>query len=299
MQERPTVLTYVAYDQDNNIVDVIELKEGDTIKHTEPNSKKKEEYLKNLTGIGKMTDDLGGFYMLYYSEKLFDGKVSEKHISRLIFLATYIEYDTNRLVYSVNGKTNIPFTEEDVKYELGLKKNAYIDFKKELKENNIIQFTKDGIFLSKEYFNKGEEKQKNNYFGRMYIKTIRQVYVQISPKQHKTLSHLFRLMPYVNYEYNVITSQPNSPTPLRYRLNKIQVAELLNMDIKTYERVEKELLKLKINFRGESYFLIGSVTVRTQGKRQFYAVNPLLYSSGNNYEQLNSVWMQLLKDERD
>ena len=47
MQERPTVLTYVAYDQDNNIVDVIELKEGDTIKHTEPNSKKKEEYLKN------------------------------------------------------------------------------------------------------------------------------------------------------------------------------------------------------------------------------------------------------------
>ena len=61
MQERPTVLTYVAYDQDNNIVDVIELKEGDTIKHTEPNTKKKEEYLKNLTSIGKMTDDLGGF----------------------------------------------------------------------------------------------------------------------------------------------------------------------------------------------------------------------------------------------
>ena len=32
-----------------------------------------------------MTNDLGGFYMLYYSDKLFDGKISDKHITRIIY----------------------------------------------------------------------------------------------------------------------------------------------------------------------------------------------------------------------
>lgn len=291
-----TVATYVGFSPDGNIIDTFNLKEGESLKHEKQKSEEQKKYLKNLTEIGKMTNDLGGFYMLYYSDKLFDGKISDKHITRIIYLATYIEYDTNRLAYTQQGKKPIPLTERDIKRELDIDRKTYYDFRSEMTSNGIMIFKDNEIYLSKQYFNKGTEQEKDLFFTKMYINTIRELYSQISPKQHKTLAHLFRLIPYVNYKYNVITSTPHdSNKALQNRLNKKNIADLLELDLKTYEKIENQLLKLRITFREEEYYLIGLVTVKTDIKRQFYVVNPLLYSSSNDYEALENVWARMLK----
>ena len=185
-----TVATYVGFSPDGNIIDTFNLKEGESLKHEKQKSEEQKKYLKNLTEIGKMTDDLGGFYMLYYSDKLFDGKISDKHITRIIYLATYIEYDTNRLAYTQQGKKPIPLTERDIKRELDIDRKTYYDFRSEMTSNGIMIFKDNEIYLSKQYFNKGTEQEKDLFFTKMYINTIRELYSQISPKQHKTLAHL-------------------------------------------------------------------------------------------------------------
>lgn len=265
-------------------------------------TKEQEDYLKNKTDLGKMESDLGGFYMLYYNERLFDGLISDTHIARVIYLATFIEYDTNKLVFYENGKQNIPFTEKDIRQLLKIKdRQTYYDFKKEILDSGIMTITDSGIYMSKDYFNKGKDKGNKFFFMKMYIDTIRQLYEQTNTRQHKTLGHLFKLIPFIDYEYNILTNSPNTNDRIKERLmTKKDIAKLLDMDLKTYERVEQQLLKLTITFRDKKYPLIGAISIKALDtemnrirKTNCYVVNPLIYSSINDYNVIDEINKQL------
>ena len=266
-------------------------------------TKEQEDYLKNKTDLGKMESDLGGFYMLYYNERLFDGLISDTHIARVIYLATFIEYDTNKLVFYENGKINKPFTEKDIRQLLKIKdRQTYYDFKKEVLDSGIMTITDSGIYMSKTYFNKGKDDKSNKfYFMKMYIDTIRQLYEQTNTRQHKTLGHLFKLIPFIDYEYNILTNSPNTNDRIKERLmTKKDIAKLLDMDLKTYERVEQQLLKLTITFRDKKYPLIGAISIKALDtemnrirKTNCYVINPLIYSSINDYNVIDEINKQL------
>lgn len=265
-------------------------------------TKEQEDYLKNKTDLGKMESDLGGFYMLYYNERLFDGLISDTHIARVIYLATFIEYDTNKLVFYENGKQNIPFTERDIKEILGIKdRQTFYDFKKEILDSGIMTITDNGIYMSKDYFNKGKDKGNKFFFMKMYIDTIRQLYEQTNTRQHKTLGHLFKLIPFIDYEYNILTNSPNTNIKFKERvMTKKDIAKLLDMDLKTYERVEQQLLKLTITFRNKKYPLIGAISIKALDtetnrirKTNCYVINPLIYSSINDYSVIDEINKQL------
>ena len=275
------------------------LKDTDEVKIR---SKEQQDYLKNKTDLGKMESDLGGFYMLYYNEKLFDNLISDTHIVRVIYLATFIEYDTNKLVFYENGKQNIPFTERDIKEILGIKKvQTYNEFKKEVLDSGIMTITDNGIYMSKDYFNKGKDKGNKFYFMKMYIDTIRQLYQQTNTRQHKTLGHLFKLIPFIDYEYNILTNSPNTNIKFKERvMTKKDISKLLGMDLKTYERVEQQLLKLTITFRDKKYPLIGAISIKALDtemnrvrKTNCYVINPLIYSSINDYSVIDEINKQL------
>ncbi len=279
------------------------LKDTDEVKIR---TKEQQDYLKNKTDLGKMESDLGGFYMLYYNEKLFDGLISDKHIARVIYLATFIEYDTNRLIFYENGKKSRLFTENDIKTLLKIKdRQTYYEFKKEVLDSGIMTITDDGIYMNKNYFNKGKDKDNKFYFMKMYIDTIRQLYEQTNTRQHKTLGHLFRLIPFIDYEYNILTNSPNTDVKFKERvMTKKDIAKLLDMDLKTYERVEQQLLKLTITFREKKYPLIGAISIKALDveenrvrKTNCYVINPLIYSSINDYNTIDKInkelWLKL------
>lgn len=273
------------------------LKDTDEVKIR---SKEQQDYLKNKTDLGKMESDLGGFYMLYYNEKLFDGLISDTHIARVIYLATFVEYDTNKLVFYENGQRNKSFTEKDIKELLGIKKvQTYNDFKKEVLDSGIMTITNNGIYMSKKYFNKGKDKS-SSYFMKMYIDTIRQLYKQTDTRQHKTLGYLFRLIPFIDYEFNIITRYPHTEQALEHLMVKKDIADLLNVDLNTYKKIEQQLLKLVITFRGKTYPLLGDVSIKALNietnrlcKTSYYVVNPLIYSSINDYNVIDEINKQL------
>lgn len=292
----------IKVNRDGEIQFTIPCNDEDSVKRITPEQK---SYVKNKSDMGKMTSDLGGFYMLYYNEELFDGLVSDTHIARVIYLATFIEYDTNRLVFYENGKANVPFTEKDVKDILKIKdRQTYYDFKKEILDSKIMTITDDGIFMNKKYFNRGEVQHKG-YFMRMYIDTIRQLYEQINTRQHKTLGYLFRLIPFIDYEYNIITRSPNTDDKIKERLmTKKDIAQLFNVDLETYKKVEQQLLRLTITFRDKKYPLLGAISIKALDietdkikKTNCYVVNPLIYSSISDYRTIDKInkelWLKL------
>ena len=79
-------------------------------------------------------------------------------------------------------------------------------------------------------------------------------------------------------------------------MTKQDIATLLGMDIKAYEKTEKALENLEIDLFGETYYVMGSVTIKCGGKkRMFYVVNPLIFNSGNEFDKLHNMWTQMLK----
>ena len=289
--------TVVRFDEEGNIVSSDSIGENDSVKYVKPPKETKDfrALKKNREKLGKLTEELGGFYMLYYHDSLFDNRIDVKHICRIIFLATFLEYDTNRLVKR-DGRINKPLTEKDIKKELRLDKKTYKLFKDEMLNNDIMTIDESGIYLSINYFKKGNVIQDGRNFSRVYVNTVRELYYQISGRQHKTLSHLFRLLPYCDYEYNTISMKPNTEEALDTTLTKEDIAELLNLDLKTYEKIERSLMDLKITIQGDTYYVMGSVTFgRGRDKKHFYVVNPLIYNSGSSFESLHSIWAKLLK----
>ena len=234
--------------------------------------------------------------MLYYNDSLFDNKVDVKHMCRIIFLATSLEYDTNKLVKK-SGRSNEPLTEKDIKQELGLDKKTYKLFKDEMLNSGVMTIEDDGIYLSLQYFKKGTAIQDGRNFSRVYIETVRELYKQVTGRQHKTLSHLFRLLPYCDYEYNTISMKPNTDEALDTTLTKEDIAHLLGVDYDSYKKIETSLMNLKVTLKGDTYYVLGSVTFgRGRDKKHFYVVNPLIYNSGSSFEDLHSIWTKLLKE---
>ena len=291
--------TVIRYNSDGEIISSDTIGANDAIKYIKPpkEGSKEKHYKKNEEKIGIMSQELGGFYfMLYFENKeLFDGRIDEKHISRLIYLATYLDYDNNRLVERI-GRSNEILTEKDIKAKLKLDKKTYRTFIDEVVAKNLLMFKEDGIYLSERFFCKGKCPRDGRQFSRVYISTVRQLYTQISPRQHKTLSYLFKLLPYCDFEYNVITKHPNQEDAMKHRMTREDVAELLNVNLNTYKKIENSLEELEVIIMGETYYVLCSVTIKCgKERRSFYAVNPLLFNSGNEIDKLQSVWTQMLK----
>ena len=291
--------TVVRFDSEGNIVSSDLIGEYDSVKYVKPPKENEKDFRvlkKNKEKMGKLTEELGGFYMLYYNDSLFDNRIDVKHICRIIFLATFLEYDTNRLVKR-DGRINKPLTEKDIKKELRLDKKTYKSFKDEMLNNDIMTIDESGIYLSTNYFKKGNVIQDGRNFSRVYVNTVRELYYQISGRQHKTLSHLFRLLPYCDYEYNTISMKPNTDEALDTTLTKEDIAHLLGVDYDSYKKIETSLMNLKVTLKGDTYYVLGSVTFgRGRDKKHFYVVNPLIYNSGSSFEDLHSIWTKLLKE---
>lgn len=291
--------TVVRYDEEGNIISSDTIGKNDGIKYVKPPKEESKTYKKIKESNNKMnnlTEELGGFYFMIYYEnnKLFDGRIDEKHICRLIYLATFLDYDSNKLVER-QGRNNVALTEKDIKEKLGLDKKTYKTFKDDVVGKGIVSFEDDGIHLSTDYFIKGKAPHKCS-FSRVYVKTVRQLYEQVQPRQHKTLSYFFKLLPYCDYEYNVITSCPDTDEAMEHRMTREDIAELLEMDFNAFKKLEKALENLQVDLFGETYCVMGSVTVKCGGKkRMFYVVNPLIFNSGNEFDKLHNVWTQMLK----
>ena len=170
--------TVIRYNSDGEIISSDTIGANDAIKYIKPpkEGSKEKHYKKNEEKIGIMSQELGGFYfMLYFENKeLFDGRIDEKHISRLIYLATYLDYDNNRLVERI-GRSNEILTEEDIKAKLKLDKKTYRTFIDEVVAKNLLMFKEDGIYLSERFFCKGKCPRDGRQFSRVYISTVNEI----------------------------------------------------------------------------------------------------------------------------
>lgn len=298
--------TIVRYDEDGNIISSDVIGDNDNIKYVKPPKESNREYIQNLRSQQALTRELGGFVkVLYYNnEILYEDNLglSKATVTRLLMLSTYLDYDNCLVLEIPKTKKQAQEVEymkrKDIQEVLGLKQKAFCDFLKEITEAKIL-IKEDKVYkLSSDYFYRGET-SKDIYFSRMYVNTVRELYVNTPTRRHSTLSYVFQLMPFVHWKTNIIVRDRMSNVEDMQHLNIYDICELLGLetDKKAVSKMKKELLSFRVIRDGKELYLFNYLKVGgAKGSKESYVINPLVYNSMSDLNDFKQVMVNMWVD---
>ena len=256
-------------------------------------------YLNKSDELKSMNAELGGFInMCYVSNKLLFNElnIDRANISRLIYLATYIDYNNrqeNVLIKYTKHRTIETMTKNDIKDILKLSDRAFANFMKDMKNNNLIYEVFNKIYISREYFSKGKCNFKSGEYTRIYIYPTRSLYMSCTSRQHKQLSYIYQLIPFMNKELNIICKNPNETDISKLeKLTLKDICELLGLSTEqsVMRRLRDDLLKFYIKINGKKYFFLSYARVLNgYGLKDYFIINPNVCWSGNNMDNLKDT----------
>ncbi|PFH86463.1 hypothetical protein [Bacillus sp. AFS088145] len=179
--------------------------------------------------------------------------VSTVHCGYLMILQCYMEY----------GSGKIKLNRNEMPKAVGTSKTTFNRFWKVMINYGII-IEKHGVFYVNPYFHFRQQPQ-NNRVIKLFTTTIKQLTHELSASE---LGFLYKLLPFVHYDTNMICADPfTEPENIQF-LNKTQIALLVGMDEK---KTSKQLDKLRK--KG-----VVAETIRQDDKRdRIFTLNPYVF----------------------
>lgn len=139
---------------------------------------------------------------LMYSDDI----LSQLDKARLLLLATYINYNDNKLVYP-NGKS---ITRSHLSGLLRISEDRVRIFMNKMKELELITISDSReLYISKDLFFKGSANKQlysNDYIGytRIFINTYQYLYDTMDKRKLKYLGIIYNMLGYINFYHNVL-----------------------------------------------------------------------------------------------
>lgn len=211
------------------------------------------------------------------------------NLTRLMFLATHITYN-NVLV----DKKNKPLSKPQIQKLMKLNKTQFYDFWNEMEKFQIIKETNQGIAINDELFFKGSITPE--LFGsnpldapvitRLYIKGVQELYKKATPASHKSLSYIFRILPFVNRRYNVVCFNPlEEDADLVQPMTLLDFADTIGYSRSNIKRLMRTLQESTFEVNGHETKAVGFANINsfaTEDSKIF--INPRVYYGGDFIE---------------
>lgn len=246
--------------------------------------RKQQSYIKYMKSKSEfdilIRDNLGAFCFNIY-KNLLDINLEPQYEFRFIYLCTYMNYDNKLVLGNQIGDGKLA-TESDLTEILRLSQRETINTKNALIKANLITIEEDKtISINKKYAIKGKiSKRALKGSVRIMENGLKTLYESVSAKEHKKVDVFIKLLPYVNYDYNILCSNPSENN-----INKIkpltikEVCEIVCYDVNNQSKFKRDLLKLTIDNK--------KVVAITQiGDEHAISINPMIYYKGNKIEAL-------------
>lgn len=282
------------------------MKDSEDIKIIKKTSDEQKNAIKRKDDLGNYANELGGFIFIMYinNELLFNNiGLDRSNISRLIYLATYIDYnDREENVLVKHGKNNkIEYlTKKDIKEIMTLSDATLSRFLNDLRSNELLYEANDKFYITTKYFSKGKSNFDKRKYTRIFINTTRELYKGCSTRQHTKLSYVFQLIPFLNYETNILCSNPNETN--KNKLDKLGLIDIckslgLSTDKKSMSKFEHDLYKISINIDGNNYYMFTRVITKGEYCSNYFVINPNIIWNGSNIDETKDTikWLYFNK----
>lgn len=228
---------------------------------------------------------LGQFYWIYANDAFSD--LQPQTVTKLVMLCTYLYYDD-----VFRGSTKTTIKKKDIQRILNISKAAAYDFWQEVKDKYIIENNGDLRISESANIFRGElpktQEPEVIHYQKLYINTIRKLYRATSIRKHKQLGYIFKLLPHLNLEYNILCTDPfeqeiDNIIPLTVG----EICTLIGYDISQSTRLIKELQGLTFDYKNQKEYLISYVDSGTNSPRQKKIfLNPRIVYNGSDFRKV-------------
>jgi Mn-dependent DtxR family transcriptional regulator len=236
---------------------------------------KRLDFVKNQSEIASQIRMFGSFYLNHYKNVL-ELNMPEQILIRYVYLCTYMGYD-NKIYITVNKKRRLA-TVKDLKSIFILSDSEVRKTKKVLIENGLIIINEDKtITVNDKYAIKGKSRKRILRGSvRIMEEGIQEIYKQAKPTEHKKLALLIKILPYVNFDYNIICFNPEEKEQEEIiPMNLKELCNAVEYDETNTTRLKRDLLKIKVG--GKSV-----IAVTELNKGHAVSINPAIYYKGKN-----------------
>ena len=231
----------------------------------------------------KNNEPLGNFFFIPLEECFND--ISPETVTRLIYLNTFTKYNSSQLMLT----QRTPMKVTDLTFVLNVSKSTVIRFLEEACPYYLTIQGDNLIFTNREIFKKGCFKRGEEYteHQKFYIDSVRQLYKSTPISNHKHLGYLFKLIPFINIEYNIICHNA-----LETDLEKISLMSMkdfcvkINYDVSHLNRLLDIYRNIYFEVDGhrERFCSITYDGISKQNAKIF--INPHILYCGSNYEKV-------------
>ena len=144
--------------------------------------------------------------------------ISPESAGRLMYLCTYLRYDSNTL-YRSRSKA---MTKKEMLEVMYLPETTFRRFWKDVKDKYIFEDSEGNIRISSKFFSRGKlESEYSREWQKVYIQSMRELYRKTPIVKHRYLGYIFQVLPYINKSFNILCYNP-----LEDEFDKIQFLKL-------------------------------------------------------------------------
>ena len=188
----------------------------------------------------------GSFYFDFYIR--IEELLNDSLLSRTLYLCSYLDFDNNLVI-----------------------------------KKGILIMNQDGNFsINKKYFRKGDiMREESVETVRVFDNAIRELYERCTPREHKKLALLYKLIPYINNNWNIVCKnihEENRDLIEPYELKEI--AKILG--VTNITRFRNDLLKLTVD--GQPVVMIQLVLNKSR-----ILINPKVYYKGTRLDEVKNI----------
>lgn len=225
------------------------------------------------------------FYMFKDMQSL-QNILTDADLVKFIYIGSYIK--NNGALMMDNNITYID--KKKLRHLLQVSDKPFKQFYDKLIENKLLLEKDNNLYINLNFFWRGKENTYKNFTGnklkdysRVYIKTIRQLYDNMPKNNHKRIAMVYKLLPYVNWKYNVLCKNIDETEKSNIDVLTIgDVVDLLSYDKTHITRFKKDFYSLKYN----NYNIFVSIQHEPNYLQSIILVNPLLFYRGNDIKEL-------------
>lgn len=255
-------------------------------------SKKFFENMKKKQNINKLYKNYGKFlWGIYNISQTMLPDIKGSYITRLMFLATYINYDGY-----LSDHKNVPLSKTQMRTLLNISEREFTNFYKCLSEKKLISEKKDKYCINTDMFKRGSLSpvdlailaKDEKYVTRIYINAIRSLYSKSTLKSHKTLGYLFQVIPFVNRDYNIVCSNPlESDLENIIKLSLGDFADIIGYDKSHISRLCNQLFQSTFEVNKKELNAMRYVVDKSLDKSTYSMfINPRVYYAGSKWSEV-------------
>lgn len=243
------------------------------------------EQFKQLQG-----EKMGNFiFFLYNQLNNLNNLLNDNDLCRYIYLATYIKKDGYLML-----DNNKYVTRKTMQELIKVSEKTFKTFYSNITKNNLIIKENNKYKINLDIFWRGYEKDYKDLTGnrledytRIYINATRELY-NSNYKQLKKLAIAYKLIPYINWKYNILCTNIQEVETLKINILSISnIMDILGYNKRHIARFKKDFYEIK--FYGYDLF----VTVQKQAdyKTSRILVNPLFAYRNKTIEDIQYLFM--------